>query len=223
MQFVQWNFNNSCLKIQDIIHIESSIEKGKTCIRLKKDKNDEKFTQTITFDGINVYVTDSITVRYKKVNGLFSASFGVSAPSSPVKRKTRALNEFTNAIGASPVVHDVTEPPKVDKGDKSPKVRTTCNHKTSPKKRFRIPKKKMSSFAQSLYVRRSQRDHTSFKRKSEEQALMNKDTDNAILDDPKELEQMLLSHPRVQGTLKEVLSSMRKARKAYIKKNVLYE
>ena len=52
---------------------------------------------------------------------------------------------------------------------------------------------------------------------------MNKDTDNAILDDPKELEQMLLNHPRVQGTLKEVLSSMRKARKAYIKKNVLYE
>ena len=162
MQFVQWNFNNSCLKIQDIIHIESSIEKGKTCIRLKKDKNDEKFTQTITFDGINVYVTDSITVRYKKVNGLFSASFGVSAPSSPVKRKTKALNESTNAIGASPVVHDVTEPPKVDKGDKSPKVRTTCNHKTSPNKRFRIPKKKMSSFAQSFYVRRSQRDHTSY-------------------------------------------------------------
>lgn len=223
MQFVQWNFNKSSLKIQDIIHVESSIKKGKTCIKLKKDKNDGKFTQTITFDGINVYVTDSITVRYRKVNGQFTASFGVSVPTSPSKRKNTTMKESNKPIRASPVVHDVTTPAHDDRGSTSPKVRTTRKAKISPRKRFKIPKKAMSPVAQSAYVRRSTRDHTSFNRRNEEQALMNKDTDNAILDDPKEFNRMLLNHPRIQGTLKEVLSGMRKAKNAYIKTNVLYE
>lgn len=163
MKFVQWNFNNTCIQIQDIIDIESTIEKGTMCIKLKTDKTGDQFSQTIKFDGIIVYITDNITVRYTKVNGKFKASFGTSVPTSPTKRNIATVKEANTCV-IMPM-----------KGCTESKQVTTNKAKATVRKRFKIPKKTMSSLAQTAYMRRSQRVHTSFKRKSEQQDLMNKD------------------------------------------------